>query len=244
MTKITSSSLWDRYFSTCGFSRRDERFPLSARDRRIWHAHYDRLLTRLPRDGRYLDVGCGRGQLVWWMRDQGFRNVRGVDISGEQTVRGWVSDLVCAEAEAYIRLEQQEDRHPFDGILTVNVLEHMPTVAMLDLLALFADAVGPNGWLCIEVPCMTALCHHRYADLTHYRSFTPESLRQALNLAGWHAIDLWEIGPFPVYPLGVLRWLIWQAFRAAYIVRDYAHAGTRAEVYSHAMQCVARRTEA
>ncbi|HEX9961021.1 MAG TPA: methionine biosynthesis protein MetW, partial [Pyrinomonadaceae bacterium] len=35
-----------------------------------------------------LDVGCGWGQLLWWLREKGYTNIQGIDIGQAQEAHG------------------------------------------------------------------------------------------------------------------------------------------------------------
>ena len=47
-----------------------------------------RVIPRMPasRTARILDIGCGAGELVAMLRDNGYQHTRGIDISEEQVL--------------------------------------------------------------------------------------------------------------------------------------------------------------
>ncbi|MCR8454597.1 MAG: class I SAM-dependent methyltransferase [Crenarchaeota archaeon] len=58
------------------------------------------------RDARILDIGCGMGHFLYFLKEEGYRNFLGVDISREQVnfVRKYITDKVV-EADAFTFLE-------------------------------------------------------------------------------------------------------------------------------------------
>lgn len=77
-----------------------------------------RLVNTLPleTDG-FLDVGCGRGEMLDYAQKKGFANVRGVEvvpdlIDGERVIRGEVHELPFADDS-------------FDVVCMFDVIEHL-----------------------------------------------------------------------------------------------------------------------
>jgi len=115
----------------------------------------------LPAFGRdpegLLDVGCGRGEYVTRLarRFPSARRVVGMDRAGRDGVAGFgpvppdvASRVVLREAE--LSPEAVSDVGPFDGVVCVDVLEHVPDDARF--LADLATVVRPRGRAIVHVP--------------------------------------------------------------------------------------------
>ena len=126
-------------------------------------------LGRPPGRIRILDVGCGRGDTVAWLCDQGW-DAYGVD----------VADTYLAQGRAYLAQRDQDrgrlrliesDRYPFpdgwfDVVISDQVLEHVPSLEGLAREITRVSRPGAQGmhifparWRPVEVHMHTPLVH-------------------------------------------------------------------------------------
>ena len=106
---------------------------------------------------RLLDAGCGRGEYVARLarRFPGVRRVVGVDKAGRDGIAGFapvppdvVSRVILREGE--FSRDVVADIGPFDGVVCVDVLEHVPDDGQF--LAELAMVVRPSGRGIVHVP--------------------------------------------------------------------------------------------
>lgn len=148
-----------------------------------------------------LDVGCGFGFALRALRASGFSDVRGIEISAQQAEiarRGGFEVPVVSDTTAYL----QENRGRFGLILLLDVLEHVPVPAQMNLARALREALRPGGRLILTVPNANSplAARWRYIDFTHYSSFTEHSLFFVLSNAGFGKIKMDNsqgIGAFP-----------------------------------------------
>ena len=157
--------------------------------------HYARVyLPVLPKDQSLpvLDVGCGTGRFLYFLRAQGYSRHLGIDIGAEQIelCRRLVTPQVehVTDTVAFLRA------HPghFGAIVFIDVFEHLDDDALLETTQAARDALMVTGKLLVSVPnaaCLTTLST-RYGDLTHKRLFTEGSLEQLLRAVGFSAIEI------------------------------------------------------
>ena len=196
-----------------------------------WLAIYLNEFLPDDRGSSVLDVGCGFGFALRAMRAAGFVDVRGIEISEHQAEiarKGGFEVSVVTNTIEYL----QNFQGCFGLILLLDVLEHVPVPAQIDLLLAIREALRPGGRLILTVPNANSplAARWRYIDFTHCASFTEHSLFFALRNAGFGKIQMDNskgIGRFPQ------RW--WQkdqreALRK-WIVRAAWHQVFRAELH-------------
>jgi len=140
-----------------------------------------------------LDLGCGMGHFLYFLKQQGYTGHWGIDSGADQVAfcRERVTDRVERTTDTVGYLRDRPGR--FAAIVCNDVLEHLADEALFPLLDAVRGALAPGGRLIASVPnaaCITALTT-RYADLTHKRLFTEGSLTQLLLSAGFEDVRLY-----------------------------------------------------
>ena len=187
----------------------------------------DRLASRAPylrwiikrcfpagRECQILDLGCGDGALLYFLRDVGYTNSKGIDISPTQ---------VAAAQQLGLRVEQGDliqtllliTDESLDVIVSLDVIEHLTKSELLN----FADEVYrtlkdggrwiihcPNG----DSPFFAAV---RYGDWTHEQAFTAVSLNQVIKAAGFDTLACYEDKPIPHGIKSAIRVFLWKVLR-------------------------------
>ena len=189
----------------CDYSIHYQRFhndtETHAREMAEWLGIY--LKGDLPEDRSLpaLDVGCGFGFALRALRESGFSDVQGIEVSEHQAEiarRGGFEVPVVADSAAYLR----KHRGCFGLILLLDVLEHVPVPAQIELARAIREALRPSGRVIVTVPNANSplAARWRYIDFTHYSSFTEHSLFFVLSNAGFGKIKMDNnqgIGAFP-----------------------------------------------
>ena len=152
----------------------------------------------LPEDraAPILDVGCGLGYLLQYLKEAGYTRAAGIDLSPQQAehCRGvGLENVEEAEAVDYLSRHKGE----FDRVLAFDLLEHLTRAEGLDFLDATRAALGPGGKVIMRVPNMSNLfaSKSRYVDITHETGYTEHSVRQMLMLAGFGSVEIlpWEM---------------------------------------------------
>ena len=144
--------------------------------------NYRRLLPLANERPRLLEVGAGRGFLLAALREAGYGDLTGVDLSLEDVAYArdrLQLEVVLSDAREYLR----GNPDTFDVVVAKAVLEHVRKDEVLPFLEDMRDALRPGGRVIIEVPNMDWLfaAHERFLDFTHEVGFTRESLAQLLR---------------------------------------------------------------
>ena len=171
----------------------------------------------LPPDktARILDLGCGCGELLYFLRSLGYTQLQGVDSCSEELDRGrhmGLSQLVCADAYDFLGNSQER----FDVIFALNFFEHLSKERLIPFLERVRRNLAPGGLVLAVTPNGLSPFSGatRYWDFTHETSFTPASWRQLASVCGFQEIRFEEYGPIPHSFPGGIRWCLWQGIRA------------------------------
>jgi SAM-dependent methyltransferase len=137
-----------------------------------------------------LDLGCGRGEFLALLRDEGIE-AYGVDIDPDMAdyARGEGLDVVHEGAVEH--LERLEDGS-LGGIFAAQVVEHLPAPTLVRLLELAAAKLRPGGVLVAETinPLSPLALRNYFADLTHAQPLVPDTLELLARQAGFDGIEL------------------------------------------------------
>lgn len=115
------------------------------RIRSTWLAHCVPILGR--KDVAILDVGCGDGQFLEYLRDRGFRRCVGVEVNPDR-----LHEAVGRGLTAHLDLKTAIADHgpTFSVIFLWHVLEHVREP--VSLLRELAGAMDPQGVIVVSVP--------------------------------------------------------------------------------------------
>lgn len=156
--------------------------------------HYRNLLgSFLPKNSEafIIDVGCGMGLALGFLKDSGFRNLEGVDTDAGQIKLACEAGLpgkLVENTATYLA----EKKGSAECILCLDVLEHIPKAKQIQFLLGIYEALKPKGRLLLTVPNANSSVgmRWRYNDWTHTTCFTEHSLDFVLFHAGFQKITI------------------------------------------------------
>ncbi len=147
----------------------------------------------LPRDKNavIIDVGCGMGHFLLYLKNKGYNNIEGIDICDEQVK--WCRNNVCRNVEKVddlLAFFTHSGESAFDLVIMNDLIEHLPKSEMLDILTKIRKSLKPGGGLICRLPNMSNIfgVYLLYNDFTHETGFTENSVRQLLQLSGFSNI--------------------------------------------------------
>jgi len=106
-------------------------------------------------DSRILDVGCGSGQLLLYLKEVGFRSLLGIDPLLEQDIR---YDAGVTVLKTFL----SDVSGVYDFIMLNHVIEHMPEP--LEILRLVRGLVSDTGHVLIRTPVADSYAYRRYGE--------------------------------------------------------------------------------
>ena len=144
-----------------------------------------------------LDIGCGRGEFLELMRDEGI-GARGVDLDETMVEFCRSRGLEVELNDAVSYLEQLEDES-LDGVFIDQVVEHLEPAYLVRLLELCYRKLKCGYYLVAETvnPLSFVSFANFYIDMTHVRPVHPETLKFLFGAAGFREIEAQFSAPVP-----------------------------------------------
>jgi O-antigen chain-terminating methyltransferase len=145
-----------------------------------------------------LDIGCGRGEFLALLREQGI-TARGIDINGSMVDVCRQQGLDAAEADALTYLRAQPDGS-LGGLFAAQVVEHLEPRYLTSLLDAAFDKLRPGSAIVLETinpACWFAFFESYIRDLTHVRPIHPDTLTYLLMVTGFQHVDVRYRAPYP-----------------------------------------------
>lgn len=242
---MSKDKLYQNYVSS-GQAGVDPEHPIEHAKRKLGNAnpYCDRLLEHykhVDRNGCILDIGCGHGKFLAYLKRHGFQNVSGIDASTEQVELAHA--LGIHEVEHGDAIEFLERQSAVSVISCFDLIEHLSLDDTLKLLQRAHAALEDSGILLLHIPNGEGLFGQRirYGDLTHETCFTPRSINQLLSSAGYIEISCFEDKPIPHGLKSTVRRLIWELGTLWPRVLLSAETGSRGFVLSQNMLVIARK---
>jgi 2-polyprenyl-3-methyl-5-hydroxy-6-metoxy-1,4-benzoquinol methylase len=189
---------------------------------------YSRLLKGwLPDklEASILEVGCGSGALLGYLQEMGFRNIIGIDISGEQVS---LAKNACDKVERADAIEFLRDhRESFDLIVALDLIEHLNKREILTFLERCNKALKHNGRLVLQTPNAESPWGMGVVqgDFTHEVSFTPVSLTTLLRLCEFKGIEVRGISPRVHGIRSLVRLIIWKLICVTLAIYNLSETG-------------------
>jgi len=116
-------------------------------------------------EARILDIGCGQGPALDFLRDRGYLTAIGLTLNDEDV-------RICREKGHDVRkMDQSFLDFPdgyFDFVWARHVIEH--SIFPYFTLTEFTRVLAPGGTLYLEVPAPETTCHHE-TNPNHYSVF-------------------------------------------------------------------------
>ena len=155
-----------------------------------YHSYYGNFLPG-ELHAPILDIGCGAGQFLYYLKKRGYTNFTGIDLSSdsiEYCKKNIASDVSFADAFEYL----PKKTGTYSVISANDVLEHIPKGRVIKFLELIYRALKPGGILLLRIPNMSNpfSIQMRYRDFTHECGFTEKSIYQVLYMAGFRDIQI------------------------------------------------------
>ena len=185
--------------------------PRSHQIKKIIRDHFPQ-----DRSASILDLGCGHGAFIHFIRAAGYIDVSGIDRSPQQVAaanRLGVKNVLEGDlAETLCSLPEQSK----DVIITFDVLEHFTKDEMLGFVDEVYRVIHNGGKWIIHTPNGESPFGGRmlFWDYTHELAFTRNSISQLLLASGFSKVSCYEDVPVVHGTKSAIRFFLWKCIRA------------------------------
>ncbi len=182
------------------YARFEERFRGSPEDIRKRVEVYSQRVARvigqfsgLP----FLDLGCGRGELVAALRDAGI-HAEGIEANPIFAEACRSAGIPVHQSDLFEELRRRPDGS-LAGISAIQVVEHLQAEALVEFLELARAKIAESGLLVLETIDVRSLYALRwfFADPTHVLPLMPETLGFYVENAGFTELEVMPLHPVP-----------------------------------------------
>lgn len=148
----------------------------------------------LPSDknSKILDIGCGMGQFLLLLKNKGYKNFQGIDLSKEQidfckTIG--INKIKLIDAFDFLK----DKNEVYDFIIANDFIEHIEKNKILKFLSLIYKSLKKGGKLILKTSNTSNFLalDARYIDFTHSVGFSPQSLKQILVVSGFQKVKIY-----------------------------------------------------
>lgn len=194
------------------------------------------------KDIKILDLACGHGALIYCLKQFGYKNIEGIDISLEQVELAHklgLKEIKCQNIMGFL----VDKSDAFDVIFLMDIIEHLDKKELFSLLDKVFLSLKANGIIVIHCPNGEGIfgMRIRYGDLTHENCFTPQSIRQLLKSCGFYSINCFEDKPIIHGLKSFFRYILWISLTAPVRLLFAAETGIIKQVFSQNMLITARK---
>ncbi len=228
----------DRYFRFLAEARAETDLTvLRHRFERASHWYGCRLRKHLPIDRTVacLDVACGSGNFLYFLRRRGYVNIVGYDSDARQIERARALGLPVVRCDATQALAENDQT--FGLISSLDFVEHLSRDEAVRFLGHCFSRLVPGGVLVLRTPSADGPfgAHDAWNDLTHRWAMTSEVLEALLEMSGFERVVVLDERPQPYNLVNVLRAATFWAVRALASVAVFALGLTPPRVWSRSM---------
>ena len=148
-------------------------------------------VTAAPGDGSVIDVGCGRGEWLELLGEQGIE-AYGVDVNEVVVQRCVARGLDVRVGDALVHLREIPEGSA-RAITSFHVVEHLDLDTLVGLIDAALVALAPGGVLVFETPNPTNVlvgAASFYLDPTHLKPLHPQFLDFLLQARGFADVEV------------------------------------------------------
>lgn len=140
-----------------------------------------------------LEIGCGAGIFLRYLRYKGFENVTAIDY--DENLKDVLADLSCYElhfGDASEIVESLTNKKTFDRIVLFDVIEHMPIDGILAMMRRLDSVLAPGGKILIRVPNVSSPwgLNVFFGSFDHVTPFSPGRIHELSHITGFRCTTI------------------------------------------------------
>lgn len=227
MNKFWEQRVYEHYISTGKLASRPDP-KLLFEPRRPYVEKVIREHIPSDKSVRIVELGCGPAPFLYFLKQRGYVNLAGIDVSSEQVALahavGLENEVVQGDIIAYLGAAKPAS---FDVIIMFDILEHFSIPEQFDIMDKVFAQLKPEGRCILHVPNAAGIFGTRvlYGDITHKSAFTYRSIEQLLLTVGFSEVKCFEDKPIPHSAFGFVRRIIWEMVTIGQVIALGAETG-------------------
>ncbi|MFG1200980.1 class I SAM-dependent methyltransferase [Xanthobacter aminoxidans] len=179
-------------------------------------SHINSFIRRhIPSDRqiKILDVGCGAGDVIYWLKKANYHNISGFDISPEMIELAHSRGVTEVKLSDINQAISETESNSIDVVICFDIFEHLSRHELFYISDEIFRILKPGGKIFVHTPNASGIFGGsiRYGDITHEISFTATSMRQLLRTVGFEKVSSFEDKPIPHGLKSTVRAIIWAA---------------------------------
>lgn len=188
-----------------------------------------------------LDVPCGYGNFLYFLKNNGYLNAIGYDLDAKQIDLAMLVGLPAEVGDVFEVL--QNDNLSYDLISSLDFIEHLSKEDALKYLELCFDRLNSGGTLILRTPCADGPfgSHDICNDLTHKWGMTSNLFSAVLEMSGYSEVEILDERPQPTSLVDTIRWLIYFPVKVLAKLACMALGMRSPEVWTRSMIAIARK---
>ena len=201
-----------------------------AKDEIPRYPYYEKLIeSHFPKNKQIniIDLACGDGVLVHHLREKGYYNSKGIDISKEQIDKAHRLGVQSVHQEDIFDFIKRTPKESYDIVVLMDILEHLEPEEVLKISDGLYNILRPKGKAFFHTPNASGIfgMSIRYGDFTHSNAFTAKSIKQVLSTSGFRSSITLEDKP-TIYSLrSLLRYAAWEIITTPHRLISYIETG-------------------
>lgn len=154
-----------------------------------------------PESVKALDVGCGRGEWLEILKENGYKNAKGIDLNRIMVAKSQELSLDVKQADVIEYLSSLEDES-LSLITGFHIVEHLPFEVLMRLFQESYRVLQKDGIVIFETPNPENIlvgAHYFYTDPTHINPLVPTTLYFIAQQNGFNDIEIKRLHKYSQY---------------------------------------------
>jgi O-antigen chain-terminating methyltransferase len=160
---------------------------------------YKNIIIKLPRSNiSALDIGCGRGEWLLWLKDQGIL-ATGIDSNSAMVQHCLQRELIVEHADLLNYLSRVPNKSVC-LVTSFHVIEHLSFDVLFTMMQEIFRILIPGGIMILETPNpenVLVASHTFYHDFSHRAPITPTSIEFLAKYHGFIDTQILRRNPYP-----------------------------------------------
>ena len=149
------------------------------------------------KESNFLDIGCGRGEWLECLQDNGYFNIKGIDTNSLIVKDSENFKFNVIEADAINYCKQLEDKS-IKVITGFHIIEHLQFEKLMQLFEESYRVLENGGIMIFETPnpenLIVGACNF-YTDMTHFNPLVPRTIEFLAQYIGFKNIEIKRLHP-------------------------------------------------